>query len=144
MRLAEEPNPPMRFLAGTVAVNAAEEKLAGMRTEFEKWRKLSVSTDGDYTDSSLGAFCVRSSRWPKSHGPPDIAEELLGDRTPAAFCPLLGLGIPEKLKLVPGSRPALINPRSWMRKPCGVTRDLSSEEPSYMPARRSEPSSPGP
>ena len=56
VRLAEEPNPPMRFLAGTVALNAAEEKLAGMRAEFEKWKKLSVSTDGDYTDSSLGGF----------------------------------------------------------------------------------------
>ena len=56
VRLADEPNPLMRFLAGTVAVNAVEEKLAGMRAEFEKWRKLSVSTDGDYTDSSLGGF----------------------------------------------------------------------------------------
>ena len=56
MRLADEENPPLRFLAGTVAVNAAEEKLANMRTEFEKWRELSVSTDGDYTDSSLGGF----------------------------------------------------------------------------------------
>jgi NAD(P)-dependent dehydrogenase (short-subunit alcohol dehydrogenase family) len=56
VRLADEPNPPMRFLAGTVAFNAAEEKLAGMRAEFEKWKKLSMSTDGDYTDSSLGGF----------------------------------------------------------------------------------------
>jgi NAD(P)-dependent dehydrogenase (short-subunit alcohol dehydrogenase family) len=56
VRLADEPNPPLRFLAGTVAFNAAEEKLAGMRAEFEKWRKLSVSTDGDYTDSNLGGF----------------------------------------------------------------------------------------
>jgi NAD(P)-dependent dehydrogenase (short-subunit alcohol dehydrogenase family) len=56
VRLADEPNPPLRFVAGSVALNAAEEKLAAMRTEFEKWRKLSVSTDGDYTDSSLGGF----------------------------------------------------------------------------------------
>src|SRR6516162_9118974 len=56
VRLANEPNPPLRFLAGSVAVNAAEEKLAAMRTEFEKWRELSVSTDGDYTDSTLGGF----------------------------------------------------------------------------------------
>jgi NAD(P)-dependent dehydrogenase (short-subunit alcohol dehydrogenase family) len=56
LQLAEEPNPPMRFLAGSVAVTAAEEKLATMRTEFEKWRRLSVGTDGDYTDSSLGGF----------------------------------------------------------------------------------------
>jgi NAD(P)-dependent dehydrogenase (short-subunit alcohol dehydrogenase family) len=56
VRLADESNPPLRFLAGTVAVSAAEEKLRAMRTEFEKWRQLSVSTDGDYTDSSLGGF----------------------------------------------------------------------------------------
>jgi NAD(P)-dependent dehydrogenase (short-subunit alcohol dehydrogenase family) len=56
IRLADEPNPPLRFIAGTVAFNAAEEKLAGMRAEFEKWKKLSLSTDGDYTDSSLGGF----------------------------------------------------------------------------------------
>ena len=47
---------PMRFLAGTVAFNFAEEKLAGMRAEFEKWKAMSLSTDGDYSDSSLGGF----------------------------------------------------------------------------------------
>jgi hypothetical protein len=46
----------MRFLAGTVALNAAEEKLAGMHAEFEKWKKQTVGTDGDYTDSNLGGF----------------------------------------------------------------------------------------
>jgi NAD(P)-dependent dehydrogenase (short-subunit alcohol dehydrogenase family) len=56
VQLADEPNPPMRFLAGSVAFTAAEEKLAAMRTEFEKWKELSVSTDGDYTDSTLGGF----------------------------------------------------------------------------------------
>src|SRR5215831_10367917 len=56
VQLADERNPPLRFLAGTVAVNTAQEKLAGMRTDFEKWRELSVSTDGDYTDSRLGGF----------------------------------------------------------------------------------------
>jgi NAD(P)-dependent dehydrogenase (short-subunit alcohol dehydrogenase family) len=56
VRLADVPNPPLRFLAGSVALGAAEEKLAGMRAEFEKWRELSVSTDGDYTDSNLGGF----------------------------------------------------------------------------------------
>jgi hypothetical protein len=33
-----------------------KEKLAGMLAEFEKWRQLSVSTDGDYADSNLGGF----------------------------------------------------------------------------------------
>ena len=39
-----------------VAFNTAEEKLAGMRTEFVKWKDLSLSTDGDYADSTLGGF----------------------------------------------------------------------------------------
>jgi NAD(P)-dependent dehydrogenase (short-subunit alcohol dehydrogenase family) len=56
VRLAGEPNPPLRFLAGSVAFNTAEEKLAGMRTEFVKWKDLSLSTDGDYADSTLGGF----------------------------------------------------------------------------------------
>jgi NAD(P)-dependent dehydrogenase (short-subunit alcohol dehydrogenase family) len=54
VRLADEPNPPLRFLAGALAVNATEEKLRVMRAEFEKRKELSLSTDGDYTDSRLG------------------------------------------------------------------------------------------
>ena len=55
MQLAEVPNPPMRFLAGSVAVSLAEEKLAAMHADFENWKQLSLSTDGDYTDSTLGS-----------------------------------------------------------------------------------------
>jgi NAD(P)-dependent dehydrogenase (short-subunit alcohol dehydrogenase family) len=54
VRLADEPKPPLRFLAGSIAVNATEEKLKVMRAEFEKWKELSLNTDGDYTDSRLG------------------------------------------------------------------------------------------
>jgi NAD(P)-dependent dehydrogenase (short-subunit alcohol dehydrogenase family) len=50
--LAETDTPPLRFLAGSVAVSAAEAKLAGMREEFDRWRQLSVSTDGNYSDSA--------------------------------------------------------------------------------------------
>jgi NAD(P)-dependent dehydrogenase (short-subunit alcohol dehydrogenase family) len=48
VQLANQPQPPMRFLAGTLAVQAAEEKLAGMRAEIDHWRQLSVGTDGNY------------------------------------------------------------------------------------------------
>lgn len=48
VRLAGEPKPPMRFLAGSIAVNAAEAKLAGMLVELDAWRPLAVSTDGSY------------------------------------------------------------------------------------------------
>jgi len=48
VRLANEAHPPMRFIAGSIAVDAAEAKLAGMRAELDSWRRLSVSTDGNY------------------------------------------------------------------------------------------------
>jgi NAD(P)-dependent dehydrogenase (short-subunit alcohol dehydrogenase family) len=48
VRLASEARPPMRFIAGAIAVNAADAKLAGMRAELDSWRQLSVSTDGNY------------------------------------------------------------------------------------------------
>lgn len=47
VRLASEAEPPLRFLAGAFAVNTADAKLAAMRTEFDRWRGLAVSTDGD-------------------------------------------------------------------------------------------------
>jgi NAD(P)-dependent dehydrogenase (short-subunit alcohol dehydrogenase family) len=45
VRLSADPSPPMRFLAGAFAVNTFDEKLAGMRAEADKWRKLSLATD---------------------------------------------------------------------------------------------------
>jgi NAD(P)-dependent dehydrogenase (short-subunit alcohol dehydrogenase family) len=45
VRLASEPQPPMRFVAGTFGVNAAEAKLSSMRAELESWRPMSVRTD---------------------------------------------------------------------------------------------------
>ena len=48
MRLAGEAKPPLRFTAGSIAVDAADAKLAGMRAELDVWRALSVSTDGNY------------------------------------------------------------------------------------------------
>jgi hypothetical protein len=43
----------MRFLAGAIAVGAAEEKLAGMRAEIERWRQLSLGTDGNFGDANV-------------------------------------------------------------------------------------------
>jgi NAD(P)-dependent dehydrogenase (short-subunit alcohol dehydrogenase family) len=45
VRLANEAQPPMRFVAGSFAVDAADAKLAAMRTELDLWRRLGVSTD---------------------------------------------------------------------------------------------------
>jgi len=56
LRLASEGTPPMRFLAGTIAVNAARQKLAGMNTEFDEWRQLSMSTDGEFSATSANGL----------------------------------------------------------------------------------------
>ncbi|HWS67767.1 MAG TPA: oxidoreductase [Steroidobacteraceae bacterium] len=49
VHLASEAKPPMRFLAGSIAADAADAKLAVMRAELGSWRQLSVSTDGNYS-----------------------------------------------------------------------------------------------
>jgi hypothetical protein len=46
----------MRFLAGSVAVTAAEQKLTGMREEFDKWRDLSASTDGEFSSTGIAGL----------------------------------------------------------------------------------------
>jgi NAD(P)-dependent dehydrogenase (short-subunit alcohol dehydrogenase family) len=46
VKLAREPEPPLRFIAGSIAVNAADIKLAAMQAELQQWRDVSVSTDG--------------------------------------------------------------------------------------------------
>jgi NAD(P)-dependent dehydrogenase (short-subunit alcohol dehydrogenase family) len=56
VRLADEAEPPLRFLAGCIAVDAADAKLARMREEIKNWRELSVSTDGDFTRTSVGSL----------------------------------------------------------------------------------------
>jgi NAD(P)-dependent dehydrogenase (short-subunit alcohol dehydrogenase family) len=48
VRLASEPEPPLRFVAGSIAFDSIRAKLAGMQTELEHWRPLSVGTDGEY------------------------------------------------------------------------------------------------
>lgn len=48
VRLSNEAKPPLRFIAGSIAVNAADAKLASMQAEIDLWREVSVSTDGSY------------------------------------------------------------------------------------------------
>jgi NAD(P)-dependent dehydrogenase (short-subunit alcohol dehydrogenase family) len=45
VRLASEARPPMRFVAGSFAVDAADAKLTAMRTELDLWRRAGVNTD---------------------------------------------------------------------------------------------------
>ena len=48
IRLADAPEPPVRWAAGTDAIGMVSAKLAGMQAELAAWRDLSVSTDGDF------------------------------------------------------------------------------------------------
>jgi len=48
VRLAGEPEPPLRFVAGSIAVDSISAKLVDMQTEIDRWRPLSVGTDGRY------------------------------------------------------------------------------------------------
>lgn len=58
--LAQTDSPPLRFLAGSVAVNAVDAKLFGMRNELERWRELSLSTDGNFDDgASVGSVMAQ-------------------------------------------------------------------------------------
>jgi NAD(P)-dependent dehydrogenase (short-subunit alcohol dehydrogenase family) len=45
--LANEAEPPMRFLGGRFAVDAADAKLRGVLAEISHWRELGISTDGE-------------------------------------------------------------------------------------------------
>lgn len=49
--LANAPQPPLRFVAGTGASDAALYKLDRMRADIDAWRVLSSATDGAYDDS---------------------------------------------------------------------------------------------
>jgi NAD(P)-dependent dehydrogenase (short-subunit alcohol dehydrogenase family) len=48
VRLAGEPAPPMRFVAGSIAFDSIKAKLVDMQAELEQWQPLSVGTDGQY------------------------------------------------------------------------------------------------
>jgi NAD(P)-dependent dehydrogenase (short-subunit alcohol dehydrogenase family) len=48
VQLAGEPEPPLRFVAGSIAFDSISAKLVDMQTELAHWRPLSVGTDGHY------------------------------------------------------------------------------------------------
>jgi NAD(P)-dependent dehydrogenase (short-subunit alcohol dehydrogenase family) len=56
LHLANEAAPPMRFLAGSLALGAAEQKLSELRAELDRWRQLSASTDGDFRSVSTAGL----------------------------------------------------------------------------------------
>jgi NAD(P)-dependent dehydrogenase (short-subunit alcohol dehydrogenase family) len=56
LQLADEAAPPLRFLAGSIAVDAATDKFASLQTDLRNWRALSVSTDGDWDAPDLDAL----------------------------------------------------------------------------------------
>jgi NAD(P)-dependent dehydrogenase (short-subunit alcohol dehydrogenase family) len=56
--LSKTDKPPLRFVAGSVALGAADQKLADMRNEFDRWRQLSISTDGTFADNASVASIV--------------------------------------------------------------------------------------
>ena len=45
VRLANEENPPMRFIAGAFALETTEKKLAAVKADLENWRAVSMATD---------------------------------------------------------------------------------------------------
>jgi NAD(P)-dependent dehydrogenase (short-subunit alcohol dehydrogenase family) len=50
VRLADEPEPPLRFVGGSIAFDAISAKLVDMQAELTHWKALSVGTDGEYVD----------------------------------------------------------------------------------------------
>ena len=48
VRLAAEPEPPLRFVAGSIALDVIQAKLVTMQAELAHWQTLTVSTDGAY------------------------------------------------------------------------------------------------
>ncbi|MNZ35753.1 3-oxoacyl-[acyl-carrier-protein] reductase FabG [compost metagenome] len=49
VRLAAEESPPLRYLAGSDALQVVTGKLAAVAREIEQWRDWSVLTDGDFS-----------------------------------------------------------------------------------------------
>jgi NAD(P)-dependent dehydrogenase (short-subunit alcohol dehydrogenase family) len=51
VHLSRESQPPMRFVAGSIAWNSIDSKLGEMKAELDRWRDLSIGTDGTYTQA---------------------------------------------------------------------------------------------
>ena len=48
LKLADTDKPPLRFAAGSDAVEMIDAKIGRLQAELEAWRALSVTTDGDF------------------------------------------------------------------------------------------------
>lgn len=59
LELAEADEPPLRFVAGDIAWTALDRKLGSMKAEIDRWRDLSLGTDGDYADTILASSVLR-------------------------------------------------------------------------------------
>jgi NAD(P)-dependent dehydrogenase (short-subunit alcohol dehydrogenase family) len=59
VQLAGVAKPPMHFVAGAIAWNAADAKLASVRADLDTWRQLSLGTDGDYGNSAAPGGSAR-------------------------------------------------------------------------------------
>ncbi|AWV04120.1 short-chain dehydrogenase/reductase [Burkholderia sp. JP2-270] len=51
IQLAKHPEPPMRFVAGSAALQIGRQKLAEVDADLDAWQEVSEETDGKYTDT---------------------------------------------------------------------------------------------
>lgn len=51
IQLANHPEPPMRFVAGSAALQIGRQKLAEVHADLDTWQEVSEATDGQYTDT---------------------------------------------------------------------------------------------
>lgn len=58
--LAEAPEPPVRWAAGTDAIGMVQGKIDSLQAELNAWRELSASTDGDF---KVGDEPVNTTQW---------------------------------------------------------------------------------
>jgi len=49
--LANHPEPPMRFVAGSAALQVGRQKLAEVHADLDAWQEASIATDGEYADT---------------------------------------------------------------------------------------------
>jgi len=58
--LAEAPQPPVRWAAGTDAIGMVQGKIDSLQAELDTWRDLSASTDGDF---AFAPEPVNTTQW---------------------------------------------------------------------------------
>ena len=58
--LADAPEPPVRWCAGTDALGMVQGKIDSLQAGLEAWRDLSASTDGDF---EVAPEPVNTTQW---------------------------------------------------------------------------------